>query len=364
MIRTNLSTRPFYNERAVHFWLLVIAAVAVLATAFNVSRVLRYSRSDTELAARAARDESRAADLRQQAARLRATVDPKQVEFASSEARQANALIDRRTFSWTDLLNRLEKTQPGEVRLVAVRPRVDKDGTIVLAMNVVSKAVGDVDAVRRKGGRKREREAGRKRETDARRSVAAMTLWRRIVVERRILIIPLAFGIVVNLAIYALVVYPLGVKSASAAGRAEAATEALKAAEHDIDSARALVTGKIRAEHEISTFYDEVLPGDLTAARRLTYAALPALAQKSKVQYQQSRYDPEKVDKDERLGRLHIRMVLVGDYEGFRRFIYEFESSPEFVILDNFTMIQSDPAKPLVLTLEMSTYYRSGEHGN
>ena len=146
MIRTNLSTRPFYNERAVHFWLLVIAAVAVLATAFNVSRVLRYSRSDTELAARAARDESRAADLRQQAARLRATVDPKQVEFASSEARQANALIDRRTFSWTDLLNRLEKTQPGEVRLVAVRPRVDKDGNIVLLMNVVSKAVGDVDA--------------------------------------------------------------------------------------------------------------------------------------------------------------------------------------------------------------------------
>jgi hypothetical protein len=146
VIRTNLSTRPFYNERAVHFWLLVMAAVVVIATAFNVSRVLRYSRSDTELAAQASRDERRAADLRQQAARLRSTVDPKQVEFASSEARQANVLIDRRTFSWTDLLNRLEKTQPGEVRLVAVRPRVEKDGAIVLTMNVVSKAVGDVDA--------------------------------------------------------------------------------------------------------------------------------------------------------------------------------------------------------------------------
>jgi hypothetical protein len=146
VIRTNLSTRPFYNERAVHFWLLVMAAVVLLATAFNVSRVLRYSRSDTELATRASRDESRAADLRQQAARLRATVDPKQVEFVSSEARQANVLIDRRTFSWTELLNRLEKTQPGEVRLVAVRPRVEKDGTIVLVMNVVSKDVGDVDS--------------------------------------------------------------------------------------------------------------------------------------------------------------------------------------------------------------------------
>jgi hypothetical protein len=145
MIRTNLSTRPFYNERAVHFWLLVVAAVVVLATAFNVMRVLRYSRSDTTLAAQASLDENRSRDLRQQAARLRATVDPKQVEFASTEARKANELIDRRTFSWTDLLNRLETTQPDDVRLVAVRPRVEKDGRIMLVINVVSKSVDDVD---------------------------------------------------------------------------------------------------------------------------------------------------------------------------------------------------------------------------
>jgi Tfp pilus assembly protein PilO len=191
-----------------------------------------------------------------------------------------------------------------------------------------------------------------------------MTLWRRILVEKRVLIIPLAFGIVANVAFYAMVVYPKGVRSASAAGRAAAASDALKAAERDLAGAKALVEGKSRAERELSTFYDRILPADLTAARRLTYAALPALAKRSNVTYQQSRYDPENVEKDARLGRLHIRMVLVGDYEGFRRFIYEFESSPEFVILDDFTMTQNDPDKPLTLTLEMSTYYRVGEHGS
>jgi hypothetical protein len=191
-----------------------------------------------------------------------------------------------------------------------------------------------------------------------------MTLWRRILVEKRMFIIPLAFGIAANIAVYALVVYPLGVKSANAAGRAAAAFDALKAAERDLGNARALVTGKSRAEQELATFYDEVLPADLIAARRLTYAALPALAKKSNVRYQQSRYEPEKVEKDARLGRLHIRVVLIGDYEGFRRFIYAFESSPEFVILDDFTITQSDPAKPLTLTLELSTYYRLDEHGN
>ena len=141
MIRTNLSTRPFYNERGVHAWLLLIALIVAAATAFNVSRVIRYSRSDTQLAMQASRDEARAADLRQQAARLRATVDPKQVEYASTEARQANDLIDRRTFSWTELFNRFESTLPDDVRLAAVRPKVDLKNGTVLTINVFAKTV-------------------------------------------------------------------------------------------------------------------------------------------------------------------------------------------------------------------------------
>ena len=145
MIRTNLSTRPFYNERAVHAWFVAIALGVAVATVFNVSRVIRYSRSDTELALQASRDESRATDLRQQAARLRATVDPRQVEFASSEARLANDLIDRRTFSWTELFNRFEATLPDDVRITAVRPRVDRKNGNILTINVVGRTVDDVD---------------------------------------------------------------------------------------------------------------------------------------------------------------------------------------------------------------------------
>jgi Tfp pilus assembly protein PilN len=145
VIRTNLSTRPFYNERAVHAWFMAIALGIAAATVFNVSRVMRYSRSDTELALQASRDEARAADLRQQAARLRATVDPRQIEFASSEARLANDLIDRRTFSWTELFNRFEATLPDDVRITAVRPKVDRKNGNILTINVVGRTVEDVD---------------------------------------------------------------------------------------------------------------------------------------------------------------------------------------------------------------------------
>jgi len=144
MIRTNLSTRPFYNERAVYAWLLLICVAVLGATAFNLSRVIRYSRSDTRLATQASHDEARAAELHKEAVRLRASVDPHQVDFASAEARQANDLIDRRTFSWTELFNRFETTLPDEVRIAAVRPKLDRARGIVLTINVIARSVDDV----------------------------------------------------------------------------------------------------------------------------------------------------------------------------------------------------------------------------
>jgi Tfp pilus assembly protein PilN len=146
MIQSNLSTRPFYNDRAVRLWLMVGLLIVVAATVFNVSRIVYYSGSNTELAAAASRDERRAAEIRAEAARLRGSVDPTQIEVASLDARQANDLIDRRTFSWTELFNRFETTLPPDVRITSVRPSIDKDRQIVLTFSVVARSVDDVNA--------------------------------------------------------------------------------------------------------------------------------------------------------------------------------------------------------------------------
>lgn len=145
MIRNNLSTRPFYNTAAVRLWLGVAAAVVLLATGFNVVQVLRYSNSNTELVQRAQDDERRAAELRRSAQTLRASVDVAQVDSVSIDARQANDLIERRTFSWTELFNRFEHTLPDDVRITGVRPTVDKDRRIVLAVSVLARGVDDVN---------------------------------------------------------------------------------------------------------------------------------------------------------------------------------------------------------------------------
>ena len=145
MIRNNLATRPFYNERALNSWLLAIALATAGVTIFNVVWVARYTRNDTTLAAQAAADEARVAEARTKATRALASVDPRQIEYSTTEARQANDLIDRRTFSWTGLLNQFETTLPDNVRLTAVRPKIDPKRGIVLTISVAARSVEDVD---------------------------------------------------------------------------------------------------------------------------------------------------------------------------------------------------------------------------
>jgi Tfp pilus assembly protein PilN len=144
VIRQNLATRPFYNDAAVRIWLLVAAAIVIAATVFNVQRLLHYSQSDTELATRAAQDEQRAADLRADAVRLRGSVNAAEVQAVSIDAREANDLIDRRTFSWTSLFNQLESTLPANVRITSLRKRVDRERGTILTMTLVGHSVDDV----------------------------------------------------------------------------------------------------------------------------------------------------------------------------------------------------------------------------
>lgn len=190
-----------------------------------------------------------------------------------------------------------------------------------------------------------------------------MTLFKRIVAEHRTIILMLLVGLLLNIGAYALVVYPLQKRSAGAADRSAAATLALRAAERDLGAARALVAGKSRADEALTTFYDKVLPNDLASARRMTYTRIPDLARKTAIKYESRSFDVQKVQSDERLGRLAIRVALQGQYENIRQFLYELESSPEFIIIDDVSLSQGEADKPLNLAVQLSTYYRLGPNG-
>jgi hypothetical protein len=144
MLRTNLSTRPFYNERAVHGALALAAVVVLGLTAFNVFRIVTLSRQNTELAGRVSREHAEAERLIQQAAQVRRTLNQDELERVVAAASEANALIDQRTFSWTAFFNQIESTLPPDVMLTAVRPTV-RDGETRVNMTVLGRRAEDVD---------------------------------------------------------------------------------------------------------------------------------------------------------------------------------------------------------------------------
>lgn len=149
MLRTNLSTRPFYNERAVHVALALAALLVLAITALNAVRIVSLSRHNTELSSRTGNEQAEATRLTQAASAIRKTIDRDELELVVAAAREANSLIDQRTFSWTAFFNHIEGTLPPDVMLTSVRPSFS-DGQTHVAMIVLARRAEDVDELMEK----------------------------------------------------------------------------------------------------------------------------------------------------------------------------------------------------------------------
>lgn len=145
MLRTNLSTRPFYNQRALRVGIAVIGALALALSVYNAARIVSLTARNAELSGRADAAEAQAQELATQSRGIRESLNRSDVSATETAAREANLLIDRRAFSWTMLFNRFEQTLPGDVRITAVQPQVDRQGRFLLAINVMSRSVEAVD---------------------------------------------------------------------------------------------------------------------------------------------------------------------------------------------------------------------------
>jgi Tfp pilus assembly protein PilN len=143
MIRTNLSTRPFYNVTAVRVILGVIALLALAITVFHVIHLLSLRANEAVLSARATEALEEADRLRADAARIRAQVDPRELQQVASAASEANGVIARRAFSWTRFLTQIEATLPADVRVTAIEPRVE-DGQVRVAIDVEAQRAADL----------------------------------------------------------------------------------------------------------------------------------------------------------------------------------------------------------------------------
>jgi Tfp pilus assembly protein PilO len=187
------------------------------------------------------------------------------------------------------------------------------------------------------------------------------TLARRVFHENRKPITWLGVGLLANVLVYVFGVYPLSQRVDNVTERNAAAARALADARRENNLARGTLTGKDKAVTELATFYTNVLPKDLTEARRLTHLRLAQLARMHSLRYGHMSSEPV-ASKNGKLTQLKIQMSLSGSYGGVRNFVHSVETAPQFVVIDNMQLAESSESSDQVeLNLVLSTYYRGGQ---
>jgi Tfp pilus assembly protein PilO len=192
-----------------------------------------------------------------------------------------------------------------------------------------------------------------------------MTDVRRILSENRRAVSILAAAIVVNAALYALVVYPLTRRVQDEQQQAGDATRRLVAARKTFEAARGTVTGKQQADEELQRFYRDVLPATLPQARQTLFPRVDQMARGAGLTVVTARFDlPDETEKGP-LRRLGYTMNLSGEYTNVRQFIHELETAPEFLVLESVQVTQSESGESdLNVIARVATFYRDGGNGS
>ena len=144
MLRNNLSSRPFYNQRAVGVVLGGAAVVVLALTAFNAWQLLSLSAERRESQNQIESSRAEVTRIRTETAQIQQGLDTSTLNGLLVWTQEANGLIDRRSFSWTEFFGHLEKTLPIDVRLVSVVPRLVR-GVFTVEMAVVARTADDLE---------------------------------------------------------------------------------------------------------------------------------------------------------------------------------------------------------------------------
>ena len=189
-----------------------------------------------------------------------------------------------------------------------------------------------------------------------------MKLFARVYRERRRVVLPLLVLLVANLAVLALVIFPLQRRVQATAEAESRALTQMAAAKREDTEARMAQSRKQEVDVELAKFYKEILPRDLAAAQVTTQLWLATVARNNGVMFQQST-DRHAEVRDSRLIKVTSEATLSGTYRDIRKFLYALESAPQFVIIeevqlgDTGTSAQQNAKGELEIAIKAATYF-------
>lgn len=138
-IHLNLASRPFRDYRPVYAAVVLMSLLTAFLALNNVDTFLRYRTETKTTRTDIAKLDQQIAEEHRQAELLAQRLRGVDLKLLASQTEFANAQLAERAFSWSELLDRLERVLPTDVRLQSVTPTFDKDGLVHLSMNCITK---------------------------------------------------------------------------------------------------------------------------------------------------------------------------------------------------------------------------------
>jgi type IV pilus assembly protein PilN len=135
-IGINLASRPYQDEgRFYRIWGAALAFMILLTALMITASARHYVNSRKDWAsARAA--ETKLANLRKEESQARQILAEPQNRGTRDRSQFLNIAILRKSFSWTRLMEDMEKVMPAGLRVVSIAPVVDQHNRFVLKVQV------------------------------------------------------------------------------------------------------------------------------------------------------------------------------------------------------------------------------------
>lgn len=139
-LHLNLAARPYRDYRPLYAVVVTLSVLIAFLALKNIETYFEYVNATRSTRANIAKLDAQAAQERRRSEVLRNQLGTIDVGSLNRQARFVNARLAERTFSWSELLDRLEDVLADDVRIKSISPRIRDDGWVHLNLSCESKS--------------------------------------------------------------------------------------------------------------------------------------------------------------------------------------------------------------------------------
>jgi len=131
-LHLNLASNPYRDYRPVYAVVVVVSLIIAVLMLQNIDTYYRYVSETKTTRTKITQLESEAAKEQRVAQAIDERMRTLDVASLDRQTRFINAQIAERAFSWSELLDRLERIVPGDVRISSIQPAFQTNGLVHL----------------------------------------------------------------------------------------------------------------------------------------------------------------------------------------------------------------------------------------